>query len=536
VTPVDTGSEGLSQYRTTTLQEVFDRYDVVSARVDDKKMGDSAYLVVAERPILLANKPNIDTPSALRELGYTSMSPWTSWTRDENVPQLRDKLGTRTYYDMKRNDGTVRGSLRMVKTPIQAAHWFIEPGADTTIAHNIAEFIQKCLFDDLNVGWSQVLDDILLMFDYGYMLFEKVYKFENDNLATGKVILRKLAPRHPLDINEWIFDANGGPSGVVMDPFVPYGNQYGAARSDSQLESIGMSLGEFIPINKLVIFSLEPEGGDLRGISILRSAYKHWYYKDTLYKIDAIQKERHGIGVPVIKLPPGYSDDDKKLADELGRNLRTNDRAHIVIPANWEILFAKLEGQPVSAIESIDHHNEQIQVNVLAPFMNSPTPSETSLDMFFKSDRYVANAVAEVINKFVIKQLVDLNFKNGPYPKLRARRIGEWLDLRTLSFAIRNFVGAGLITPDDVLEAQLREESDLPHQDFATSRTAVQPGGIPTSSTGGTGSDVVTGTGTGDANKPLPPKPPKVGLPRQKGTPPVAPPRGNAGRDKSGGK
>jgi len=523
---VDPGSAALSQYREISIQELIEQYEVVKVDEGNRNLGTSPFIVVSESGgIKLAGTPNIDAQFGIQELGYTSMSPWTAWTREELIPELRNKQGIRKFYDMKRNDGAVRGSLRLLKTPIQAAHWFVEPASDSALDKNIADFVKACLFDKLNVNWSQVLDDVLLIFEYGYMVFEKVYDIDRD----GKVVLKKLGPRHPLDIQEWIFDDHGGPAGIVMEPFVPYGNQYITGNNSpyATTDQFGavMALGQFIPINKLVIFSLEAEAGDLRGISVLRSAYKHWYYKDTLYKIDAIQKERHGIGVPIIKLPPGFSPADKKLADELGRNLRTNDRAHIVVPANWEIMFAVLGGNPVSAIESINHHNDQILLNILAPFITDARVRDVAADMFLKSTRYLADAVASIFNKHIIEQLVDLNFARGKYPKLRARRIGEWDDLRTLSFAVRNFVGAGLITPDDVLEASLREETDLPKMDKATQRIPVTPqvpgGGAP-------------GDG-GDANAPSAPKPPKAGPPRQ--GPPSTGGSGapTKGRDASGG-
>lgn len=528
----DPGSIALAEWRSVTLQELLETHSVVSVGRDEPTLGNGAYIVVTDREgptVKLANKPNIDVNFGLRELGYTSLSPWTAWTRDEHIPELRDKLGIRKWYDLKRSDGGVRGSLAQLKTPIRTAHYFLEPASDTALDHNIADFVQRCLFDELNVPWEILLDDILLMFEYGYMPFEKVYKIAMID-GVERAVLQKLAPRHPLDIREWVWDSRGGPDGIIMEPFVPYGTQFDNLVPSLNFLPPDANLGAFIPINKLVIFPLEAEAGDLRGISVLRSAYKHWYYKDTLYKIDAIQKERHGIGVPVIKLPPGYNDDDKRLADELGRNLRTNERAHIVIPANWEIMFAKLEGQPVSCIESIEHHDMMMRVNILAPFMNDPSPDQTSIDMFFKSARYLANIVTGIVNKFVIRQLVDLNFKRGKYPKLHARRIGEWEDLRTFSFAARNFVGAGLITPDNPLEAQIREMANLPHQDFATSRMIATPQ-MP-----GDHQDPITSTGSGqDVNVPARPKPPRVGLPRQKTRPPVGTPRANAGRDTSGG-
>jgi hypothetical protein len=272
----------------------------------------------------------------------------------------------------------------------------------------------------------------------------------------------------------------------------------------------------YIPIEKLVVFVLEQEAGDMRGISILRSAYKHYYYKDTLYKIDAIQKERHGIGIPVIKLPMGFSDEDKATAEDLGRNLRTNEKAHVVIPENWTIEFAQLGGNPVDCLPSIKHHNDQIMQNILVPFYDDPSSKEDTMGMYYKSTRYIASTIAETFNRYVIKQLVDFNWKRGDYPILRARRIGEYEDLRTFSFAYRNFVGAGTIVPDMRLEKFIRNELDLPEPEPETARVVASPQNP-------------------DSNKPDAPKPPKVGAPRQSTNPPVSVPRTNAGRDSSGG-
>jgi hypothetical protein len=310
--------------------------------------------------------------------------------------------------------------------------------------------------------------DILLMCDYGYMAFEKVYKFGDD----GKVHLQKLAPRHPLDIQRWEYDFNGGPDGCVM-----YSNPYSGPSDVTPGTGMDPFVEIFIPINKMVVFSHEPEAGDITGISVLRSAYKHWYYKDTLYKIDAIQKERHGIGIPVIKLPPGFSTDDQKLADNLGRNLRTNERAHVTLPPLWDLIFADLKGQPVDCMKSIEHHDMRIKSNVLGSFLDATTGTQDSnIDIFLKSTRYIADYIADIFNKHVIPQLVDMNFALGVqrgYPCLRARRIGEWEDLRTLSFFVRNLVSADVIRPDDTLESHLRREADLPLADPKTARTPI---------------------------------------------------------------
>jgi hypothetical protein len=457
---------------------------------------------------------------------------------------------------MKRADGTVRGALRLIKTPILAARWFVEPASDSTVDTNIAEFVEKNLFEELSVPWSRVVEDALLMCEYGFMPFELVFTIDG-----GKLKLQKIAPRHPMDVQEWVWDQEGGINGIIMEntmgfgsdliiqdrviptmpagSFTSSGNRIGADFQGTQTDTPQM----FIPIEKMVIFVLEEEAGDLRGTSILRSAYKHYFYKDTLYKIDAIQKERHGIGVPLIKLPPGFTAADKALADDLGRNLRTNERAHIVVPSNWEISFAKLEGQPVDCMSSIDHHDMKIKSNILAPFMDQGNLGSGTggFDMFFKSTRYIANTVCDTVNHFVIPKLVDFNSARGGYPKLRVRRIGEWEDIRTMSFAFRNFVGAGAIQPDDDLEKFLRSELDLPPQDKETTR--VQP--TPQMAVGQGSQEQLDPSITGpipgrinapEPGAPAPPGPPPVGPPRQAKTASVRVPKSNAGRDTSGGK
>jgi hypothetical protein len=286
----------------------------------------------------------------------------------------------------------------------------------------------------------------------------------------------------------------------------------------------------------MVVFTFDKEGSNIEGISVLRSAYKHWYYKEQLYKIDAIQKERHGIGIPVIKLPEGYSESDKAVADDLGRNLRTNERAHVVLPPRWEIMMLKLEGQPVDCLKSIEHHNDMIYQNVLGQFLEvSNTSSSEQISLFLKATRFVADIVTSTFNHYCIPQLVDYNFNGAAYPKLRARRIGEHADWRTLSFAIRNLIGAGVIIPDDVLEELMREEMDLPKADPETARL------LPTPQAPDDDDD--DGSGTPGGNRPADgapqaPKPPRVGMPRQ--TPvtgmrnQVGTPAPNAGRDESG--
>jgi len=493
------GKERESNYKSVTMAEVLDNYDIVD-------VADGTVIVV-DRPKMREMEPTeskalVETLTAADavELGSTNPSPFTGSLRGDYNPILRGHAGLLKFDEMRRSDATVRGSLRMIKTPVQAAHFFIEPASDKPKDKKIADFVSAALFEYATYSWVCVLDEALRMLDYGWYAFEKVWE---NRIIDGEMrtVLKKLAPRHPLDVQAWYYDLQGGPRFIRMQP------SFGA-------------LGVDIPIDKLLVFTFDKEAGNMEGVSLLRSAYKHWYYKDQLYKIDAIQKERHGIGVPIIKLPPGFTPTDRNLAENMGRNLRTNDKAHIVLPPNWELMFAKLEGQPVDALKSAEHHDKEIEKNVLAPFMDKPVKDEMQ-NTFFKSTRVIADTITEAVNFYLIPQLVDFNFdvKASAYPQMRARRIGEWEDLRTMSFTLRNLVGAGIITPDEELERVMRKELDLPPVDKKTIRMQQTPQAAP-----------------GAPGGPTPPAPSPAGPPRQSPTPPVGTPRANAGKDNSGGK
>jgi len=442
-------------------------------------------------------------------------------------PELAGTLAVEKYKEMK-NDAIVRSTLRMPKTPVISARWFWEPASEEDVDLEVAQFVEHNFEKWMNVSFYELMIQILTMLDYGVSVFEKVYDTINWSYqgdagggsgrggggASGageqKVFLRKLAPIAVEQIEEFVYDDFGGPEAVKIS------TETGS---------------EDIEIWKALIFTYDKENGNLWGHSVLRSAYKHWFYKENLYKIDAIQKERHGIGIPIIHLPPNFTSDgpnnDKHMAQQIGLSLRTNERAHVVLPPGWEVAFLKLEGQRVDALESAEHHSEKLYENVMANFMQrSATSSETNVqqEVFIKSARFTAEIVRDVINKYVVPQLVAMNWpveELAGYPELRVRRLGDERDWRTLSFAMRNFIGANVIIPDDKLDAWVRDEMDMPMRDEATQRFAEAPQGA----TGGT------------------PRPPHVGAPRQPtpdadkrsegGAQPSGP--GNFGQDNSGG-
>lgn len=381
------------------------------------------------------------------------------------VPELGSPHQARQIYTkMARSDVSVRVGLRAGKAPCLGADYYVEPASDAPEDILAAELCEYNFFGGMTVTWLKFLEQVLHMFEEGFEPAEPVWELrEWSPKAAGAnrkkyTMLRKLAIRPANTVSEITYDDNGGPTGIIQN----------AIREGGKSEPVT------IPINKLVIFTFDQEGGNLEGNSILRSAYENWYYKTHLYKIDAIQKERHGIGMPEIELQPGYSEADRKVANELGRNLRTNERGYIVRTTFLKVGFAELSngGAVVNCLHSINHHDDQIMKNIMVQFLNmgvtegggNRATSATSMDMFLKAMRYISESICDAINMYVIPNLVTYNFKTNRFPKLCVRNIGETKDMQTWASAMSNLIDKGGIQVDDETEQWIRKIMQMPRR------------------------------------------------------------------------
>jgi hypothetical protein len=428
---------------------------------EDQDSVSADFIDLAER------RPAPITPDT-EDLGGPAMPLWSgrssySFVLPEYVPDLVGKQAIRTYDKMRRSSAQVHAALSMVKTPILTAPWYMNPASDAPIDREVAQFVSENLFNRLRRPWESFVREASSFLDFGFYPFEKIWQMgtwtpeatEHQPRPRTRPVawLLDLAPRHPY----YIFGWNRDKTGMVTDLW------YGSYQVD-------------LPMSKLALFTLDSEADDPTGRSILRSAYMHWFYLMNLYRVDAIQKERHGIGIPQITLPPGHSEEDKNAANELGRNLRTNEEAHVVVPPGWAIDFLEPKGHLVDPIASAAHHGKQILENVLAQFIDAGGGSRGAggatgsraggaasilFEVFMEATRSIIAYMASVLNTFVIPELVNYNYDVEAYPTIGSRQVDE-TKLRALSVAIVNSVRAGALTPDGPLEVFLRDFMALP--------------------------------------------------------------------------
>ena len=382
------------------------------------------------------------------EIGESGTNIFGGIITEEYNSKLSGATAMTVYDEMRKSDATVKAALNAVALPIRRAQWFVKEASEDERDIEIRDFVSAALFDYQSITWDDFLRQALLSTAYGVMPFEKVFAIREID-GVNRIVWQKFAPRLPKSILQWSIKSGDGIT------------QSSLTGSDVE-----------IPIEKLLIFVNEKEGDNWWGISLLRAAYKHWYIKSNLETIDAMAHERQGLGVPYVKLPEGASNDDKTQAAKILKNMRAHDQGHLIEPSDLSVEFKDMHANSTKdAGRAIAYHNRQIVLSVLAQFLDlgsgatgSRALSEDHTNLFLQSIEAIANGIVDVINKFAIRQLVDLNFDNiENYPELDFTGV-QRTDVEKLSVAYQRLTQSGGIKPTEQDERYLREVLGLPER------------------------------------------------------------------------
>lgn len=365
-------------------------------------------------------------------------------TGEEYNRNLTGYRGLLVWDEMRRSDATVGVSLRAVKLPIKSTKFFMKPASGDDADLLISDFVNWNLFERLK--WKQVLGEILTHLEFGFSIHEMVFGVETVD-GVERIVLTKLAFRKQTSMVNW--QAGQNVPGITF------------RKSDGTTVPI--------PLEKLVVFTNEQEGDNYEGRSILRTAYKHWYYVDKYYQIDAVGHERHSLGVVKIKYPNSATDAQRTAAQSAARNLRASEEAFIEEPQGWDINFMDMQGNSLKDIQpSINRHDRQITKNVLAQFLEigatgssgTRSTSQDHRELFNQSVQAVLDYVKDTMG-YVVKTLVDLNFNVDVYPTVGSGAIDQ-KNITSLADALAKFDQAGMITPSDEDEAHVRNLLGFP--------------------------------------------------------------------------
>ncbi len=429
-------------------------------------------------------------PDPTLEIGNanSSISPWSSfYDAAEDNPELRFPNSVNVY-DQMRNDDQLSALLLAFVLPIFGYRWYIKPnGARDEVVEHIASDFGLPIEgqdDDQPIGRQRdrfshddYLRHSMLKLSYGFMMFEQVYRFGEDD---EKLHIRKLAPRLPGSITQVQADRDGGlvyirqfPSGNELDPFDPRGPVQAVSLWGSDFQ------GPTIPVNRLVAHVNEKEGGNWYGRPWLRSLYRNWLMKDRLIRVDALKHERNGMGVPTGKTTQGVTQGGMRALLAAVTRWKAGETAAVALPPGTDIELKGVQGTLPDTLASIRYHDEQMARRFVAMFTQlgstdhgSRALGDTFVDFFGLAQQSVAKSYAKVTNAHAIEDLVDLNYSIDENAPLLAFRPDSDNSLPTTELVA--LIQADAVTVDDELEDWIRSEHDMPDRDDTSPRDALE--------------------------------------------------------------
>lgn len=407
------------------------------------------------------------------EIGRTGLRRYGGILYEEFLPELRGRRGIEAYSEMAENDDMVGAILFSIEMLVKQAPWAVEPSGPTEKDKEAAEFVEDCM-NDMEDTWIDTISEILSFITYGWSYHEIVYKRRmgrtkdprtSSKYNDGLIGWQKLPIRGQETLYEWEYDAEENLIGMTQQPPPSY-----------DLFTI--------PIEKALLFRTKSRKGSPEGRSVLRNAYRSWFFKRRIQEIEGIGIERDLAGLPVINTPEGVdiwdaeNPDTSRLRASLEamvKNIRRDQSEGAVLPYGFELKLLNSGGtRQFDTNAIIDRYDSRIAMTVLADFIllghqqtGSFALSSDKTELFSMAIGAYLDIICEVFNNKAIPQLIDINgdyFKGiTDYPRLTHGDV-EDVNMADVATFIKDMTGTGVLVPDDGLEDYVRQVGNLPER------------------------------------------------------------------------
>ncbi len=414
----------------------------------------------------------LPTPVLLSEFGSTGLSQFSGFIYEEWLPELSGTRKFKVYREMRDNDPVIGAILFAVSMLIRQVEWRVEPASGDRRGEEARDFILGCL-QDMNTTFSDVIDEILSMLVFGFSFHEIVYKKRQkpeSRYQDGLIGWRGFPIRAQETLDHWIFDDSGEVTAFVQSAPPSYQRAT-------------------IPLEKGLLFRTSTHKGNPEGRSILRSAYKPYYFKKHIEIIEGIGIERDLAGLPIAWVPPeilreGASTAERQVLEQIKRiitNIRRDEQEGIVFPLAYDeggnklydlALLSSGGKREFDTSEIIERYDRRIAMTCLADFIllghekvGSFALASSKTDIFAMAIGAWLDSIADVFNRYAIPRLFEINgIFSLDYPRLVPGDI-ETSDLSEVADFIEALGSAGAsLFPDEELENFLRRLGGLPER------------------------------------------------------------------------
>jgi hypothetical protein len=482
-------------------------------------------------------------PSMLwQDIGSSGLRQYSGWVREEFLRALQGREAARVFREMRDNSATIGALMFAIHQTMRKIDWKEERQSDDADQDFYTDFAHSLRFDMSN-GWDEFVAEALSMLEYGFAPVELVYKRRqgqrkqmvydvrgkpmlagadegSSNHDDGLIGIRRMPLRGQETILRWYFDPNGQITGMQQQPWQ------------------GPLID--IPIEKLLIFRPLHYKNNPEGRSILRNAYRAYFFSKRIEEEEAILFERMN-GFPVLKVPqelleaaagtgPAAVQASQTLEyyKKLITNVRIDEQMGVILPSNtfngpngpsnvpmyeFELMLPKgAGGHTVDAEKVLGRYSLDILKTSMADFIDlghqargTQNLAISKVDMFFQAISGWLTAMAGVLNKYMLPRVWRLNGWSSDTVPQYVPDLAQRIDLEAISnFVLRLSQAGARLFPDDDLENYLRDAAGMPSldddADYQPLQTLVNPASqviTPPGSTGG--AKPVQGTPTGGA-------------------------------------
>ena len=410
------------------------------------------------------------------DIGQTGLKRFAGHVYEEFLPQLWGNKAIQTFREMADNDAMIGALLFAIEQRIRQVVFRVDCAAADTASEQARQFIEECL-GDMSQSFPETLAEVLSMLTYGFSYHELVYKVRGGGLwdggaesqyDDGKIGWRKWALRSQDTRWAWQFDDDGGVQGMWQNSPPFYRNVY-------------------LPIEKALLFRPRLYKNNPEGRSILRTAYRSWYFLKRFQEIEGIGVERDLAGFPVIFCPAEITDPNASPAMQqvyanlksVVTNIRRDALEGLVMPMVYD-----QSGKPLYDIkllttggarqfntnDIVNRYELRMLQSVLADWVmlghaqrGTQSLSQSKIDVFTSAIEAWSQQIADVINRYAIPRLLALNgMTPTKLPYLAPEKVNE-PDLKELAPFVAALATAGMpLFPDADIENHFRDLLDVP--------------------------------------------------------------------------
>lgn len=372
---------------------------------------------------------------------------------EEYLAALSGTPAMDTFDKMRRSDPKIKMCVNSVVNPIKGATWSVDAADDSDEAKKNAELMEQSIFG-MDKRWKQILHEIMSMATFGYSLFERTHKVVFDDPKFGThITLRNLNFRSQRTIERWELDEQTGD--LLWVEQWAFGDAQRATN---------------IPAKFLSIFTMDREGQNFEGVSMLRPAYGPWIRKQTYLKLQAIGIEKFAVPTPIMTIPEGKENTEQfNNAVDVLKAYTSHQCNYLTKPEGWDLNLEGNDFDPAKVQTAIDSENKEMVNAFMANFLElgqtgsgSYALSNDLSDFFLAGLEHIGSVICEEFNDVIIPELMRLNF--GPKvasPKLVCSGISDKAG-KELADVLGVLTQSKVIIPDDVLEAHMRKRYKLP--------------------------------------------------------------------------